>query len=85
MKVSGGYHETLTIEMLCDSVSKTAPIHINSNVQSFARLEADLSQIPRIDAMKLIRMKPDGNGYYIFDGAVEATFGSASMEYVLVV
>lgn len=84
-EVHKGYQETLSIEILCDSVSESAPIHNDGKVKSFAKLEADLSQIPKVDAIKLIRNKADGDDYYVFEGAVEATFGSASMKYVLVV
>lgn len=84
IKVSDGYHQA-TFEMLFDGVSETAPTHRNGNVTRFAKLTADLSQIPEDDAKKLIQKQPDGNNYYIFKGYVEATFGSASMEYVLVI
>lgn len=82
-KVPNGYHQMPT-EILCDSVSETAPVHRNDNVTHFAKLTADLSQISEDDAKKTIQRYPDGNDYYIFNGVVEATFDSASMEYVLV-
>lgn len=83
-KVRDGYQHS-SIEILCDSVSETAPIHRNGNVTRFAKLKADLSQIPKDNARKLIQRKPDGNEYYVFNGTVEATFGSASMDYALVI
>ncbi len=83
-KVHDGYPGTLSIKIHCDSVTATAPIHRNSNVNAFSQLEADLSQIPMDEVKKLIRKEPDENEYYIFHGHVEATFGSASMKYVLV-
>ena len=84
MDFFNGYQQT-SIEILCDSVSETAPIHKNGNVTRFAKLKADLRRIPKGNAKKPIQRKPDGNDYYVFNGAVEATFGSASMEYVLVI
>ena len=84
-KVSDGYPQTASMKVYCDSVTPTAPIHENSNVNSFAELEADLSQIPRSEIRQLIKKSPDGNVYYVFDGAVEATFNSASMKYVYVI
>lgn len=83
-QVCDGYHQT-SFDILCDGVSETAPIHRNGNVTCFTKLTADLSQIPEDDAKKLIQRQPDGNDYYVFNGTVEATFGSASMEYVLVI
>lgn len=83
--VSEGHPRAVPLEILCDSVSETAPIHINSIVTCFANLKADLSLIPKDEAMKFIQRKPDGQDYYCFEGAVEATFCSASMEYVFVI
>lgn len=83
-KVSDGYPQTTSVEIFCDSVTETAPIHFNSNVKCFAKLEADLSQIPRREMRKLVQRQPDGYYWFMLSGAVEATFGSASMKYVLV-
>ena len=81
-KVSDGYPRTHTKGIYCDSVTETASIHMNSNTIRFAQLCADLSQVPKRELKKLIQREPDGEEYYIFKGAVEATFGSASMKYV---
>ena len=83
-KVSKGYPLTETVKLLCDSVTFTAPIHPNSNVTCIAKLEADLGQIPKHEVKEFIQRLPNGDKYYVFKGTVEATFGSASMEYVLV-
>ncbi|MCJ1343067.1 hypothetical protein MMC31_001258 [Peltigera leucophlebia] len=82
-KVSS-YPQTMLLKIFCDSVTETAPIHSNSNVKSFAQLEADLSQIPKSKVKRFIQRQPDGCDWYMFSGTVEATFGSASMKYVLV-
>lgn len=84
LKVSAGHRQTMSLKIFCDILSETAPIHYNSNVKSFAQLEADFSQIPKHQMKKLIQRRPDGCDWYMFDGTVEANFGSASMKYVLV-
>lgn len=80
-KVSYGYPRTDIMNICCDSITATAPIHSNSNTNRFAQLNADFSQIPKHELKKLIRKEPDGEEYYSFGGTVEATFEAASMEH----
>ena len=84
-KVSEGYPKSATLEVWHDENSATAPIHPTSNVKSFAKLEGDLAQVPKSEMNNLVKMLPDGNQYYAVAGAVEATFNSASMKYVLLI
>jgi hypothetical protein len=84
-RVSEGYPKTATLEVWHDERTATAPIHPTTAVKSFAKLEADLSQVPNSEMNKLVKRFPDGNNYYAVACAVEATFNSASMKYVLLV
>jgi hypothetical protein len=84
-RVSEGYPKTATLEVWHDEHTATAPIHPTSVVKSFAKLEADLNQVPTSEMNRLVKQLPDGNRYYAVAGAVEATFNSASMKYVLLI
>ena len=81
--VSEGYPKTAVLEVWQDENTATASIHPTANVKSFAKLEADLNQVPNSEMNKLVKKLPDGSKYYAVAGAVEATFDSASMKYVL--
>lgn len=84
-KTNEGYPKTATLEVWHDEITSIAPIHPNDKVKSFATLEADLKQVPNSEMNKLVKKLPDGNKYYAVAGAVEATFNSASMKYVLLI
>ena len=83
--ISEGYPKSASLEVWHDEITATAPIHPTSNVKKFAHLEADLNQVPKSEMNKLVTKLPDGNQYYALSGAVEATFSSASMKYVLLI
>lgn len=84
-RASQGYPKTATLEVWQDENTVTAPIHLTANVKSFAKLEADLNQVPNSEMNKLVKKLLDGNKYYAVAGAVEATFNSTSMKYVLLI
>ena len=84
-KVSEGYPQTATLEVWHDEHTATAPIHPTAKVKSFATLDADLNKVPKSEMNKLVKTLPDRNKYYAVAGAVEATFNSASMKYVLLI
>jgi hypothetical protein len=84
-RVSEGYPKTATLEVWHDEHTTTAPIHPTAKVKSFAKLDADLNQVPNSEMNKLVKKLPDGNKYYAVAGAVEATFNSVSMKYVLLI
>ena len=84
-KTGEGYPKSASLEVWHDESTATAPIHPTSNVKSFAKLDADLTQVPRSEMNKLVKQLPDGNQYYAVAGVVEATFNSASMKYVLLI
>lgn len=84
-QVTEGYPQTATIEVWHDDQTAVAPVHPTNKVKSFAKLEADLNQVPKSEMNKLVKKLSDGNKYYAVAGAVEATFNSASMKYVLLI
>ena len=84
-RTSEGYPKTATLEIWHDEHTAIAPIHPTNKVKSLAKLEADLNQVPHSEMNKLVKKLSDGNRYYAVAGAVEATFISASMKYVLLI
>lgn len=59
---------------ICESGEAAAPIRSDSNVNSFAKLEADLSRIPQHGVKKLIWRMQDGDEHYVFNGACKSNF-----------
>ena len=68
-----------------DWKSATAPLHDNGNIEELAKLEAGLGQLDMSDLGHTIKKLEDGQDYYRLDGAVEATYYSASTKYTLIV
>lgn len=69
------------MSLYCDNTSETPPIQLNNNVVKLVRLKADLSGLT--DIMPKFKGK-DGRMYYLSEGHIEANYGSASTDYVLV-
>ncbi|KAF8862453.1 actin-like ATPase domain-containing protein [Acephala macrosclerotiorum] len=81
--VSEGRPTTCNIDVFCDEVSPTAPVHPNSNVRVLVTLEANLQSMSTEDLTRTRGTRADGLEYYCMAGYVEATYRSASTQYVL--
>jgi hypothetical protein len=74
-----------TLEVWHDEHTATASIHPTTKVKGFPTLEADLNQVSKSEMDKLVKKLSFGNKYYAVAGAVETTFNSASMKYILLI
>lgn len=59
-------------------------MHPNSNVRVLVTLEANLGPLTNEDLAKMREKHADGLWYYCVSGHVDATYRSASTQYVLV-
>jgi hypothetical protein len=81
--VSAGKPKSATIRVFHDAYSTTAPSYVNKYVNVLVSLEANLSHLKRSELAGTITRLADGKDYYRINGAVEATFDSASTKYAL--
>jgi hypothetical protein len=73
-----------SMEIWCDEVSASAPLHKTAKGRTLVRLTADFSRISTSDIAAFpTKLRPDGNTYYVISAAIEATFYSAFTKYVL--
>lgn len=81
--VSAGKPKSTTIRIWHDANSTTSPLYVNENVNVLVSLEANLSHLRRSELSGTVTRLADGKDYYRINGAVEATFYSASTKYTL--
>jgi hypothetical protein len=73
-----------SLEIWCDEVSASAPLHKTAKGRTLVTLTADFSRTSPSDIAAFpTKLKPDGNTYYVISFAIEATFYSTSTKYVL--
>ncbi|KAL2060170.1 hypothetical protein VTL71DRAFT_9565 [Oculimacula yallundae] len=81
--VSGGNPRSISLSVWCDSESRQAPIHKTQALQKLVNLEADLTHLTDRHLEHTITTRQDGLDYYCIEGAIEATFYSATTKYIL--
>ncbi len=82
--VSQGNPKSLSINVQCDEISAAAPIHPNKNVRTLVTLTGNLQTISSKDLARTKTRRADNEWCYRILGYVEATYQSASTQYILV-